>query len=181
MDQHFLPVVLFPIKQRALKLQQRRRLPDVDPAQQHLLQEKPRNLDLLDDRIYRDPAFGRGRAIGQEREHARGSVQHDAIEDDQPQHVPCPLGLRHEVQPRVQDNGLSGDHHAPARPNNHSIHDIVAFHALVDVVEFQEHAHSVQEDAPCCDKQRVVVEAGIAFEEGLDENGELCDVVPRYG
>jgi hypothetical protein len=49
------------------------------------------------------------------------------------------------------------------------------------MVEFQELTQTVNEDAVGSDEKGIVVEAGAALEESLDENGELEDVVPGDG
>ena len=45
--------------------------------------------------------------------------------------------------------------------------------------ELQEVAEDVHEDARCCDDHGIEIDPGMPLEESVDEDDELCDIIPR--
>jgi hypothetical protein len=76
-------------------------------------------------------------------------MQDEAINTDHDQNPASPCSVGDKVKTRVEYDGLSSDHHTPADPYDYGICDIVSAHALVDVIELEEHAQPVEKDPPC--------------------------------
>lgn len=47
--------------------------------------------------------------------------------------------------------------------------------------ELQERAQTVEEDAPCRNKEEVIVISFTAYEKGVDEDCQLGDIIPGDG
>lgn len=127
--------ILICVQQRPFCPQQASLLLDVDAAEDHLLEEEARNLDLFDNRVRRDPGCGLGEQFVKKGRMPVDKCRTNRINGGIYEDPACLPRLHHEMEPRVQDNRFPRDHHDPSRPHNNCICNIVARYRLIDVIE----------------------------------------------
>lgn len=89
-------------------------LPHVQPRDDNLLHTEARQLQLLHDIVPRNRGCGTGE-VGRVREHGCGHVQQENVHDNHgPHHAQYAHVLNHEVEARIQNEGLAGYHRPPA-------------------------------------------------------------------